>query len=259
MGNCVKGSILCLSSLLFLAGNYSSLYERDLFRLLPQKPPKIEAKPIIKEPLLTEVLVLKGTVTGIGVVPLAVIENRQSKTESVYTEGAEVAGAKIVRIEEGKVILLDRENKEIRLVLSSVSGRGGMGVAINPFGSTEKELAKNQPVSEGIKNKEVTPVSLAAVAQTVAQNPEELKNLRVTPAVAEGKIAGYTVKNIPPNSLAAKYGFQSGDVVTKVNGIALESLSKLNAIYRSIKPGASFVVEVVRSGTPVTLRFQLLP
>jgi len=250
--------ILCFSSFLILAGNYPSLYQRDLFRLAPP-PPKVEVRPIIKEPLLSEILILKGTVTGIGLAPLAVIENRQFKTESVYVEGAEVASAKIVRIEPGKVILLDKENREVSLLLFSIAGRGGIPAGGVPAGPGETELARKQPPVSEMKDSEVSSVSLAAVTQQVTQNPEEIKNLRVAPVVAEGKIAGYTVKNIAPGSIPARYGFQSGDIVTRVNGIALESLSKLNVIYRSIKPGTPFAVEVLRSGAPITLNFQLLP
>ena len=77
--------------------------------------------------------------------------------------------------------------------------------------------------------------------------------------VLEGKVTGYRVKNIAAGSLAARYGIKNGDVVTKVNGIALENLSQVNEIYRSIKSGTLFAVEILRAGSPLTLSFQLTP
>ena len=111
--------MLYFQSILLLAGNYSPLYQRDIFHLIPPPPPKVEVKPIIREPLLSEILVLKGTVVGAGLSSLAVIENRQAKSESIYQEGGEVAGARIVRIESDRVNLLDKEGKEIVLSLSA--------------------------------------------------------------------------------------------------------------------------------------------
>ena len=104
-----------------------------------------------------------------------------------------------------------------------------------------------------------TSVSLADITQQIAKNPAELRDLKVAPVVLEGKVAGYRVKNIAAGSLVARYGIQNGDVVTRVNGVALENLSHVNEIYRSIKPGTPFAVEILRAGSPLTLSFQLTP
>ena len=252
--------ILYFQSILLLAGNYSPLYQRDIFHLTPPPPPlKVEVKPIIREPLLSEILVLKGTVVGTGLSSLAVIENRQAKSESIYQEGGAVAGAKIVRIEVDRVNLLDKEGKEVVLALSSTGGVSGGPVIKQAIAETSQVLpAVNQSIPES-KVLASTSVSLADITQQVAQNPAEFRDLKVAPVVSEGKIAGYRVKNITAGSLAARYGIQNGDVVTRVNGIALENLSQVNGIYRSIKPGTPFAVEILRAGSPLTLSFQLTP
>ena len=252
--------MLYFQGVLLLAGNYSPLYQRDIFHLTPPPPLKVEVKPIIREPLLSEILVLKGTVVGAGLSSLAVIENRPAKSESIYQEGGEVAGAKIVRIESDRVNLLDKEGKEVVLVLSSAGGvSGGPGVK-QAIAETNQVLpAVNQSIPPESKVLASTSVSLADITRQVAQNPAELRDLKVAPVVLEGKVAGYRVKNIAAGSLAARYGIQNGDVVTRVNGIALENISQVNEIYRSIKPGTPFAVEILRAGNPLTLSFQLTP
>jgi len=256
--------MLYFQSILLLAGNYSPLYQRDIFHLTPPPPPlKVEVKSIIREQLLSEILVLKGTVVGTGLSSLAVIENRQAKSESIYQEGGEVAGARIVRIESDRVNLLDKEGKEVVLALSSSGGVSGGGPVIKQAIAETNQVVSAIPViNQSIPDGEVlasTSVSLADITQQVAQNPAELRDLKVAPVVSEGKIAGYRVKNIAAGSLPARYGIQNGDVVTKVNGIALEKLSQVNEIYRSIKPGMPFAVEILRGGSPLTLNFQLTP
>ena len=262
--------MLYFQSILLLAGNYSPLYQRDIFHLTPPLPPKVEVKPIIREPLLSEILVLKGTVVGDGLSSLAIIENRQVKSESIYQEGARVAGARIVRIESDRVNLLDKEGKEIVLslsaavnqpALSSRTGvllRQGSGGQVVPPVKTVGQASRLSLEAEE-KTLASTSVSLTDITRQVAQNPAELRDLKVAPVVSEGKVAGYRVKNIAAGSLAARYGIQNGDVVTRVNGIVLEKLSQVNEIYRSIKPGTPFAVEILRAGNPLTLNFQLTP
>ncbi len=253
--------MLYLPAMLLMAGNYSPLYQRDLFRLAPPPPPKAEVKPIIREPLLSEILVLKGTVVGAGLSSLAIIENRQARSESIYPEGGEVAGARIIRVESDRVNLLDKEGKEVVLALSSTGGvpfSGGPAVKPAAVETGRAAPVIPQPVPEG-KIPASASVSLADITRQVAQNPAEIRDLKLAPVVLEGKVAGYRVKNIAAGSLAARYGIQNGDVVTRVNGIVLEKLSQVNEIYRSIKPGTPFAVEILRAGSPLTLSFQLTP
>ena len=117
----------------------------------------------------------------------------------------------------------------------------------------------NESTAESSESKVLasTSVNLADITRQIAQNPAELRDLKVAPVVSEGQVAGYRVNNI--GSLAARYGIQNGDVVTRVNGIVLKNLSQVNEIYRSIKPGTSFAVEILRAGSPLTLNFQLTP
>ncbi|MFH0796807.1 MAG: PDZ domain-containing protein [Candidatus Omnitrophota bacterium] len=256
-----RKSLIFWQSFIILAGNYSSIYQRDLFQLTPP-PPAIEVKTIVREPLLTEILTLKGTVILEGSLPLAIIEDRRSKTETIYPEGGTVAGAKVVKVEQYRITLLDKEGKEVNLFLSSVNepsssisitGKPAIEISGAPSGPEQSKPAEETKVPE------ILSVSLTAARQSVNQNYEEIKKLRIAPVVTEGKVTGYRVKNIEPNSLASRYGFQNGDVVTKVNGSPLESLSRLSNIYRSMEPGKPVSVEVVRAGQPITLLFQVLP
>jgi type II secretion system protein C len=255
--------ILYFQGILLLAGNYSPLYQRDIFHLTPPPPPPrvVEVKPIIREPLLSEIVFLKGTIVGTGGIPsLAVIEDRQTRSESIYQEGQEVAGARIVRIEVDAVNFLDKEGKEVVLESSSTDGatagrpvRKQVITGVNQAPPAVPEVIPESKISVS------TLVSLTDITRQVAQNPAEFRDLKVAPVVSEGKVSGYRVKNIAAGSLAARYGIQNGDVVTKVNGIILEKLSQVNEIYRSIKPGTPFAVEILRAGNPLTLSFKLAP
>ena len=101
-------------------------------------------------------------------------------------------------------------------------------------------------------------VSLSEITQNVSAS-EELKQVRIAPVVNGGKVAGYQVNNLPANSIAFRYGLRNGDVVSRVNGIQLENMSRLAFIYSTIRPGSPVSVEILRKGQPVTLNFNVTP
>jgi S1-C subfamily serine protease len=56
---------------------------------------------------------------------------------------------------------------------------------------------------------------------------------------------------------AARAGAQVGDVVESINGRAVESITDVTALVRSIDPGISIVIELRRGNQAVTYRVEL--
>ena len=106
--------------------HYAHVNKRDLFKAniikaLPAK--KIEAPQ--KEIKLTKLhLELKGTITGSGSAPLAVISKKGSSGQMLYAVGDTIEHALIKAITEGKVILLVNGREEILLMKKSKKGSG---------------------------------------------------------------------------------------------------------------------------------------
>ncbi len=254
-----KGACLA-APVLLMASSYTDIYQRDLFRLQKPPPPVVEKEevtPVIREPSLSEYLFLQGII--VAKPSLAVIEDRTLRTTSIYREGEELAAGKIIRIEHDRVVIRDRQGRENTLVLAAVQGPApSPAPKEQPMDIHHAVLTPEISGEEGAEDQKI--VSLQDIREITANHQEELRDLRITPVVSQGDIAGYQLTNIGRGKLAelaGRYGLQSGDVITSVNGIALESLAKINQIAGSIRPGSPVSVGILRQGKPVTITLQL--
>lgn len=69
------------------------------------------------------------------------------------------------------------------------------------------------------------------------------------PYYEDGKIKGFQLSQIEEKSIFAKGGFKDNDVITKVNGIDLNSISGAIKLLKSLKSEGSISVEMSRGGS----------
>ncbi|WP_112381271.1 Do family serine endopeptidase [Sphingomonas carotinifaciens] len=67
------------------------------------------------------------------------------------------------------------------------------------------------------------------------------------------KNQGEVIASVEPNGPAAKAGLRGFDVVTKVNGQAVNPDSTLSYLVANVKPGSQVRLDVLRNGKPVTV------
>jgi hypothetical protein len=75
----------------------------------------------------------------------------------------------------------------------------------------------------------------------------------------EGQVHGWYISGFGCGSPVAKAGFKRGDVVLSVNGRKTRTWVGVFMLYQKLKNRDDFVVELVRGGEPVTLRFRVVP
>jgi len=80
---------------------------------------------------------------------------------------------------------------------------------------------------------------------------------RIVPHFIEGKIAGYKIFAIKPDSIYTDLGMQNGDVLQRVNGVEVESPEKALQIISQLKTETDFQIDLVRNGKPMTLSYRL--
>jgi len=75
----------------------------------------------------------------------------------------------------------------------------------------------------------------------------------------EGGVDKMVVTRVVEGSPAEKAGFQEGDVMVAVNGVAYaeENQKRLKDVKYSMKPGADFTFTVARRGTKIDLDVEL--
>jgi general secretion pathway protein C len=206
---------------------YSQVTKRDLFNTNFIKPPpakKIEPaeKNREKEIQLTQLkLELKGTITGTGSEPLAVINKKGDVRQMLYARGDAIEQAIIKTIEKGKVILLVNGREEVLMMET----RKSSGPA--PATPVARETVGTQ---EGF----VETVDLTWDDVTVLREkmPDIRNEIRVRPYVIKGKMGGFRVTNIKKDSLLyTKLGLRNGDVISGVNDSELRSVQDVARIY----------------------------
>ena len=90
---------------------------------------------------------------------------------------------------------------------------------------------------------------LGVMIQSVSQGIADGMGLKTT--------AGALVDQAEPNTPAAQAGLQSGDVITKLNGVAVKDAGDLTRRVAALKPGDKAEVIVLRSGEEKTLNVTL--
>ncbi len=143
-----------------------------------------------------------------------------------YTVGDSVLGAEVVRIERTRVWVRAGEETQFidgEVVTAGAGGRGGWaggGMRITKRSETEFNVARDE------------------VFQALKSPAADAKPPRVLPVFRDGVVQGFRL-DVGSNALLAQLGFETGDVVKRVNGqdvnnpsVALELYSHLNDLKR---------------------------
>lgn len=110
----------------------------------------------------------------------------------------------------------------------------------------------------------VPPTATAGLPLSVPGVPDDLLKdvnvgdimMRHQPRIAtdaSGRPLGLTASNVGAIPYATQYGFREGDIVSRVNGIAIESEAQIFSLIPQFMNVKNFQVEVLRNGQTVTI------
>jgi general secretion pathway protein C len=108
-----------------------------------------------------------------------------------------------------------------------------------------------------------TPDNAALLRQyrdALINQPQSLMNLvNATPVTEKGsgKLKGYRIRPGKDRKLLGRFGLKSGDVVTSVNGVALDNPIKALEIMRDLSTATSVTLDVERNGVTESFAFQV--
>ncbi|MGE0030291.1 MAG: type II secretion system protein GspC [Steroidobacteraceae bacterium] len=177
-------------------------------------------------------LALAGTLAGPDPAVGWAIIGASGQSARVYATGASLpGGTKLAAVYPDRVIL-DRNGARESLMLPRLSG-----------GSTATPVAYAQGGG-------APPASLAdSVRQLMAQDPAAANELlRPQPVFAGGSLRGYRVYPGRNRAQFARLGLQPGDLVTAVNGAALDDPNRGLEILRGIGAGTAVMLSIDRNG-----------
>jgi general secretion pathway protein C len=95
--------------------------------------------------------------------------------------------------------------------------------------------------------------------EDLVRNPTTLfSQARIIPKYDEGEMIGLQVNGIKSGSLFEEIGLQSGDVITKLNGIVIDDPQESAKVLSEFAEAESFTVDIERGdGSVDTLEFNL--
>ena len=172
--------------------------------------------------------------------------------------------AKVERIERRRVIL--RENGKLReLALSEKDGaslaRPKRAAARAPTRNRRRSTARNRSapaerVRKLAENRYEVP---REELEKTVRNPTALfSQAQIQPRYTDGEMVGMQINSIKPGSLFEEIGIQSGDTITELNGISINSPEESARILAEFSEADQFTVVVEDgAGEPRTLNFTM--
>ncbi|MBC7983416.1 MAG: type II secretion system protein GspC [Candidatus Obscuribacterales bacterium] len=177
-------------------------------------------------------LVLSGTIASNDPAKGFAFVGESAAAAKFVKVGDTIAGAARLHSVFTDRVILDRGGRLEALLLPRNAGLG---------------LAMRQPVANAPVN---VPGQFAQNLKRIAEtNPSAFSEIvRVQPMYAGGALKGFRVYPGRNRTQFAKLGFQPGDLVTNVNGTALDDPARANEIFNTLATSDRVTVAVERNG-----------
>lgn len=174
----------------------------------------------------------------------AMIATQNGKSK-LYRVGESLpSGAKLQKIEPKKVILLRNGQYEtLRLI-------GSQATVANQL---QDKYAKTVQGSDDNAKPEKL---LGHYQRQLQTNPSSLMKLvRISPTKRNGRLIGYRIRPRKDATLLSQFNLQSGDILTTINGVKLDSPLKSLGIVQQLATANQVDLQVLRNGQVMSFSF----
>lgn len=221
-----------------------TLIQHHLFGEASKQVVKVD-KPI-KAPETKLRLELRGVVASGDTFGAAIIAD-DAKAESYYRVGDRLPGNVLLHEVYADKVILDRGGKYETLSL--------------PVERIDSVARSSSPTADGNSAQLSSPqvqADLIKYRQMLQRDPQQLMGLmRASPVNRGGKQVGYRIAPGRDRTLLSKFGLRPGDIVTSINGIALNSPANGLSVMQDLNSAQSLSVEIERNGRKQSLQFSL--
>lgn len=218
--------------------SYSVIFERNLFG--STRGATEERHINVDELESTKLnLVLMGTVSGMGELDRAVIEDKDHRSQEIFRVGDTVASATVVRIMRGMVVL-------------NVEGRDEI-LAMEV--GTDKDIAEGGPERTTSGTGSPVVVKKGEIDEALKDMNQILTQARIRPYFSAGKSEGFIISRIKKGSIFQKMGMQNGDIIQGVDNQPIKSPDEILKLYNDLKSGSSIHLNIKRKGEEQSLEY----
>jgi general secretion pathway protein C len=185
------------------------------------------------------------------------------KNESdVYRVGDEVyEGWKVdaieralVRLKSGndtqEIALFDPENPNKPATPLATAPADSGGEAVPSVGGPSDGFAKEESDGKFIVDKAELDQQLANLDQLITQ-------ARVIPNYSQGKVDGFKIFAIKPNSVFQRLGLRNGDIISSINGAPLDNAQKGIQLFQELRNLPKFEINLMRHKTARTQTYEV--
>ncbi len=233
------------------------ILSRNLFNSATLNPePVVEEEPVEEIEATRLPLKLLGTTAATDPkFSWAAVENRQQRETLVVSLGDKVAAnATVLKIERRRIILSENGSpRELTLDEEDPTAVKPRRVARRPSRRRESPAARVKRLGNDRFS-----VPREDVEKTM-RNPANLfSQARILPKYEGGEMVGVQVNSIKDDSIFRNIGLQDGDVITELNGIAIDSPEQSARILQEFSEASNFTVSVDRKdGSSQVLDFEM--
>lgn len=233
--------------------DYQAITDRNIFTTLPSENIENPIGAAADKSSLKARLI--GTITGPKDSSLALVEDENSRLAEFYKTGDMILNqATVLAIERNRIIISRAGNQEVLAIYEE---------EISPLTSTSSTLPPptlppgNSPVEVRKVAENSYEVNRLAFEEVTKNLGTIMTQARIVPHFIEGKIAGYKIFAIKPDSIYTDLGMMNGDVLQRVNGVEVESPEKALQVLSQLKSETDFQIDLVRNGKPMTFSYRL--
>lgn len=227
--------------------NYQPIVRRNIFNSAENASSAEDSDKPRQRTARTSTWTLVGTISG-GSMPLATLRDKNGV--DTYALGARLPdGARLKNIERQRVELDYDAGKAVVVELEDP-------FQPEPAPPSRRPAADNRPdIIDLGQNRWEIPALLADNAR--ANIGELLKQAQAVPYLEAGVTTGFELKMIRRNSLIAQLGLKRGDILRRVNGIALDSPEKALQIFGQLRQAEHITIDLERRGKVLSFAYQI--
>ncbi|MBL8202325.1 MAG: type II secretion system protein GspC [Chromatiales bacterium] len=221
--------------------DYATITAAHLFGEVSSEPPAVTGDAALNAPETSLSLQLRGAIAADDPrFAHAIIADGNGKEQVYFVNSTLPGGATVQQIQPDRVVLARAGQLEV-LRLPRENQAGASPGAFSP-------AAPRQPVVPDQQN----------VQELVAQNAQGfLEVVRPQPFMPNGQLKGYRIYPGPNRQQFAALGLRAGDLVTEINGIALNNPAQGMEVFRSLGDAPQVTVTVERDGQPQVLSLNM--
>lgn len=181
-------------------------------------------------------LKLRGTISGPEDTARAVIEDASGKGQFLVKVGDAVQDAVVVMILKERIVLRVGGREELLEMDQWTSGLS----PLTPSASL--------PSTQVDDRQQVINVKRSQIDDAIKDINQLMKQVRIIPNFSQGKPDGLMISGIPQDSFFSQIGLRSGDILSGVDGKAIESVDDALKLYTGMKSASRLKIQLKRGG-----------